>query len=103
MAAAGLAQQSGPAGVCQRGLALPDGRRRCRRARQSAGRRARRPMTALPVPADRPGQLTRLDQLAAIPEEEIWLAKQKSPQTRRAYRLDVRHFVAALGITTTDA
>jgi hypothetical protein len=46
---------------------------------------------ALPVPAARFGQLTQLDQLAAIPEEEIWLAKQKSPQTRRAYRLDVRH------------
>ena len=40
-----------------------------------------------------------LDQLAAIPEEEIWLAKQKSAQTRRAYRLDVRHFMRALGIT----
>src|SRR5580692_3394049 len=58
-------------------------------------------MTALPVPADR-RQLATLDQLAAIPEEEIWLAKQKSRQTRRAYRLDVRHFMRALGITTTD-
>ena len=38
---------------------------------------------ALPIPANRPGQLSRLDRLAAIPEEEIWLAKQKSPQTRR--------------------
>ena len=43
-----------------------------------------------------------LDQLAAIPEEEVWLAKQKSRQTRRAYRLDVRHFMRALGITSTD-
>src|ERR1700686_100796 len=58
---------------------------------------------ALPVPASRRHQLTRLDELAAIPEEEIWLAKQKSRQTRRAYRLDVRHFMRALGITTTDA
>src|ERR1700733_11539420 len=57
---------------------------------------------ALPVPAARSGQLSRLDQLAAIPEEEIWLAKQKSKQTRRAYRLDVRHFMRALGITSTD-
>jgi integrase/recombinase XerD len=55
------------------------------------------------VPATRPHQLATLDQLAAIPEEEIWLAKQKSGQTRRAYRLDVRHFMRALGITTTDA
>jgi integrase/recombinase XerD len=50
-----------------------------------------------------PGQLATLDQLAAIPEEEIWLAKQKSKQTRRAYRLDVRHFMRAFGITSTDA
>lgn len=55
----------------------------------------------LPVPI-RSSPLTRLDQLAAIPEEEIWLAKQKSAQTRRAYRLDVRHFMRALGITSTD-
>jgi integrase/recombinase XerD len=59
-------------------------------------------MTAsLPVAADGPSELTRLDALAAIPEEEIWLAKQKSAQTRRAYRLDVRHFMRALGITST--
>jgi integrase/recombinase XerD len=56
-----------------------------------------------PVPADRRGQLTPLDALAAIPEEEIWLAKQKSRQTRRAYRLDVRHFMRALDITSADA
>src|ERR1700722_16885334 len=58
-------------------------------------------MTALPAPLPR-RQLTTLDQLAAIPEQEIWLAKQKSAQTRRAYRLDVQHFMRALGITTTD-
>jgi site-specific recombinase XerD len=40
--------------------------------------------------------------LADIPEEEIWLAKQKSARTRRAYRLDVRHFMATLGITSSD-
>jgi integrase/recombinase XerD len=58
-------------------------------------------MTALPVPTDR-RQLAKLDQLAAIPEEEIWLAKQKSRQTRRAYKLDVRHFMRTFDITTTD-
>jgi integrase/recombinase XerD len=36
--------------------------------------------------------------LAAIPEEEIWLAKQKSARTRRAYRLDVQHFLRTLAI-----
>jgi integrase/recombinase XerD len=57
---------------------------------------------ALPVPAAQPGQLRRLDQLAALPEEEIWLAKQKSSRTRRAYRLDVRHFMRSLGIETQE-
>ena len=46
-----------------------------------------------------PSLVTRL---AAIPEEDIWLAKQKSARTRRAYRLDVQHFMTALGITSTD-
>ena len=46
------------------------------------------------------GGLSTLDQLARIPEEEIWLQKQKSPRTRRAYRLDVQHFMRTLAITT---
>jgi hypothetical protein len=58
----------------------------------------------LPIPIDTGrDRVATLDQLAAIPEEEIWLAKQKSKQTRRASRLDVQHFMRALGITTTDA
>jgi integrase/recombinase XerD len=59
-------------------------------------------MDQLPVPARRRDQLAPLAALAIIPEEDIWLAKQKSAQTRRAYRLDVRHFMQAIGITTTD-
>jgi len=57
--------------------------------------------TSLPVPtiADR-GQVSTLDQLADIPEEQIWLQKQKSARTRRAYRLDVQHFMRTLKITT---
>jgi site-specific recombinase XerD len=38
--------------------------------------------------------------LALIPEEEIWLQKQKSARTRRAYRRDVAHFLRTLAITT---
>ncbi len=57
---------------------------------------------ASPVPTARPGQLASLDALAAIPEEEIWLAKQKSARTRRAYRLDVAHFLRTLGITSPE-
>ena len=59
-------------------------------------------MTNLPIPSARPGQLAALDQLASIPEEEIWLATQKSARTRRAYRLDVAHFMRTLGITSPD-
>jgi site-specific recombinase XerD len=56
----------------------------------------------LPAPTARPGQLVSLDALSAIPEEEIWLASQKSARTRRAYKLDVAHFIKTLGITTPD-
>ena len=57
----------------------------------------------LPAPSSQRASLPSvLAQLADIPEEEIWLAKQKSVRTRRAYRLDVRHFMATLDITTID-
>jgi integrase/recombinase XerD len=42
---------------------------------------------------------TALAGLAELPQEQIWLAKQKSARTRRAYRLDVQHFMRTLGIT----
>lgn len=47
---------------------------------------------ALPVPIAR-ARVSTVAQLALIPEEEIWLQKQKSARTRRAYRLDVQHFM----------
>jgi site-specific recombinase XerD len=50
----------------------------------------------------RPGQLASLDALAAIPEEEIWLASQTSARTRRAYKQDVAHFMRTLGIATPE-
>jgi site-specific recombinase XerD len=40
--------------------------------------------------------------LADIPEEDIWLAKQKSKRTRRAYKLDVQHFMRTLNIHSYD-
>jgi integrase/recombinase XerD len=48
------------------------------------------------------GRVSTLDQLASIPEEEIWLSKQKSARTRRAYRLDVQHFMRTLGTMTPE-
>src|SRR5262249_52773397 len=53
----------------------------------------------LPAPVA-PGRVSPIAALAQIPEEEIWLSKQKSVRTRRAYRLDVQHFLSTLGITT---
>lgn len=43
-----------------------------------------------------------LDALSAIPEEELWLAGQKSPKTREAYRDDVTHFVRSLRISNRE-
>ena len=40
--------------------------------------------------------------LAAVPEEEIWLAKQKSARTRRAYRQDISHFMHTIRISSVD-
>jgi integrase/recombinase XerD len=57
---------------------------------------------SLLAPPARPGQLATLADLAAIPEEEVWLASQKSARTRRAYRLDVAHFMRTLGIATPN-
>jgi site-specific recombinase XerD len=56
----------------------------------------------LPVAADAPRRVSRIADLAAIPEEEIWLSKQKSARTRRAYRLDVQHFMHTLSIATPE-
>ncbi len=41
-----------------------------------------------------------VDALAMIPEEAVWLASRKSARTRRAYRTDVQHFMAYVGITS---
>src|SRR2546430_14595079 len=55
------------------------------------------------VPSSR-GSIQRIsvDQLAAIPEEEVWLASRKSARTRRAYRNDVAHFMKTFGIRSPE-
>src|SRR6202162_1421143 len=40
----------------------------------------------------------RFEQLADVPAEEEWLANITSPKTRRAYRNDVREFIAYSGL-----
>jgi integrase/recombinase XerD len=57
--------------------------------------------STLPVPVA-PGRVSTIAQLADIPEEEIWLSKQKSARTRRAYRLDVQHFMRTLSISSPE-
>jgi integrase/recombinase XerD len=54
------------------------------------------PHEALPIQST-------LDTLAAIPEEAVWLASRKSPETRKAYAHDVQHFLRTLGITSQHA
>src|SRR5947207_3366774 len=56
---------------------------------------------SLTMPA-RSGWLSTIAQLAVIPEEHIWLSKQKSARTRRAYRLDIQHFMRILSIATPE-
>jgi integrase/recombinase XerD len=55
------------------------------------------------VPSSR-GSMQRLsmEQLAAIPEEQVWLASRKSARTRQAYQNDVAHFMRTFGIQTPD-
>ncbi len=43
-----------------------------------------------------------VEELATIPEELVWLASRKSPQTRKAYQADVRHFMHVVGIKNAD-
>src|SRR5213594_343149 len=68
-----------------------------------AKKRGTNKTTKTVVPSSR-GSIQRIsvDQLAGIPEEEIWLASRKSARTRRAYRNDVAHFMRTLGIRTPD-
>jgi integrase/recombinase XerD len=40
--------------------------------------------------------------LQSVPEEEVWLAGQLSPHTRRAYKQDVAHFLSTMGIQSAD-
>lgn len=44
----------------------------------------------------------QLEQLAAVPEEAVWLASQRSAATRRAYRADVASFLRHFDIRRTD-
>lgn len=51
-----------------------------------------------PAQIDGAGKSPSLHLLQSVPEEEIWLAGQLSPHTRRAYKADVGHFVRTMGV-----
>jgi hypothetical protein len=60
--------------------------------------------STLPVPTGAAADRVRLwtaAPLANIPEEQIRLAKQKSARARRAYQLDVQHFMRTLDVAIT--
>jgi site-specific recombinase XerD len=59
-------------------------------------------IATLPAVTDADRLPSPIERLAQIPEEEIWLQKQKSARTRRAYRLDVQHFMRTLSITSPE-
>jgi integrase/recombinase XerD len=59
-------------------------------------------MKSLVPSSPRSMQRISVDQLAGIPEEEIWLASRKSARTRLAYQNDVKHFMRTLNIRTAD-
>lgn len=55
------------------------------------------------VPAARIGRSAlSVELLQFVPEEDVWLAGQLSAHTRRAYKQDVAHFVATMGIKSAD-
>jgi hypothetical protein len=43
-----------------------------------------------------------IELLREVPEEEVWLQGQRSEQTRRAYRADIRHFIGTLEVRSRD-
>ena len=51
---------------------------------------------------DSPGEVSSVASLADIPEEDIWLAKQKSKRTRRADKLDMEHSMCTLMTQSYD-
>lgn len=60
--------------------------------------------TSLTAPETTGIELPRqpLELLWEVPEEDVWLHGQRSEQTRRAYKADIRHFIGALSIRSRE-
>jgi integrase/recombinase XerD len=59
------------------------------------------PKLHLPATRDERSDLS-VHLLQAVPEEDVWVAGQQSAHTRRAYKRDVAHFVAAMNVRSAD-
>src|ERR1039457_5429347 len=75
-----------------------------KKQKHGAGKTEHEPAPPVPLPAsiDSVSAVSTVASLADIPEEEIWLAKQKSERTRRAYKQDVQHFMRTLTIRSYE-
>ena len=60
------------------------------------------PSSLIATPAGSADLRPTVELLREVPEEEVWLQGQRSEQTRRAYKADIRHFIEALGIRSRD-
>lgn len=78
-------------------MKAPKNNRPKREPRAPAARRRTRALTKAPATG-----AGALDVLRSIPEERVWLESQQSPQTRRAYRSDVLHFMQTMHINETS-
>ena len=58
--------------------------------------------TLLPSISEPPERGLSVHLLQSVPEEDVWLAGQLSPHTRRAYKRDVAHFVRVMRIQSAD-
>lgn len=57
---------------------------------------------AASLPVTRTASSVSVELLRKVPEEEIWLQDQRSAESRRAYRTDVRHFIRTFGIRSNE-
>ncbi len=56
----------------------------------------------LPSMRDTNNSFLTVSHLQLVPEEEVWLAGQLSPHTRKAYKQDVANFVRTMGIGSSE-
>ena len=68
----------------------------------SPGSRSKSALERVPQETSLADPTSKVALLAQVPAEEVWLQSLRSERTRKAYRQDVRDFVAALDISTRE-